>query len=562
MEPVSDRRNGATDYGFSLKISKSISDLIRKFGSLPANLIRRGATMANRRIEMHQYRQVIHRMRQGQSDRAIAKTKLMGRVKCGFVRSIAKEKGWFESGPLPDDNQLSKLFEVSKTANPTQISLTKPHEDKIHTWVEQGVQATTIFQALVEQFAFTGSYSSVRRKVKKIRAKNPQATCVLDFAPAEAAQVDFGTGPIISDVFTGAEFRTWFFVMTLCFSRHMYAEVVTDQKVATWLGCHRRAFEFFNGVPGKLIIDNPKCAITRACYRDPEVQRSYGALAEGYGFIISPCPPRDPKKKGRVESGVKYVKKNFMPLRKFRTLVDANDQLTRWVMQTAGNRIHGTTHKKPLTMFVETEKHLLKALPDVPVQIAVWTRVKVHGNCHVQFEKAYYSAPFRLVRRQLWLKATDTAVNLYHELKLVATHPRLKKPGQRSTVDEHMPPEAIAYKMQDPQWCLKQAEQIGPNCHQLIRGLFSHRVLDNLRAAQGVIGLGKKYGPARLEAACSRALFFGYVKYRAVKTILNQGLDQAPLDKQPNVIPLASAYTGSARFLRHGRQNRQERRPL
>jgi hypothetical protein len=116
--------------------------------------------------------------------------------------------------------------------------------------------------------------------------------------------------------------------------------------------------------------------------------------------------------------------------------------------------------------------------------------------------------------------------------------------------------------MQDPQWCLKQAEQIGPNCHQLIRALFSHRVLDNLRAAQGVIGLGKKYGPTRLEAACSRALFFGNVKYRAVKTILNQGLDQAPINDQSNVIPLASAYTGSARFLRHGRQNRQERRPL
>lgn len=506
--------------------------------------------MANRRIEMYQYRQVIHRMRQRQSDRAIAKTKLIGRAKCAVVRSIAQTKGWLGDGPLPEDAQLARLFEVSKNSNPTQVSLTAPHAERIAKWVAQGIQATTIYQALVEQFGFTGSYSSVRRRVQKIRARVPKASCVLDFAPGEAAQVDFGSGPIITDVFTGAVFKTWIFVMTLCFSRHMYAEVVTDQKVETWLACHRRAFAFFNGIVKKVIIDNARCAITRACYRDPEVQRSYGELAEGYGFIISPCPPRDPKKKGRVEAGVKYVKKAFVPLKKFRTLADANGQLNGWVLKVAGNRIHGTTRQKPLTMFAETEKHFLKPLPDVPVQIAIWTRVKVHGNCHVQFEKAYYSAPFQLVRQELWLRATATTVSLFKDLKLMATHRRLKHPGERSTVDEHMPPEAQAYKMQDPQWCLEQARRIGPDCHQLIRDLFAHRVLDNLRAAQGVISLGKKYGPARLEAACSRALHFDNVKYRTVKSILHQGLDQAPLDRRNNVIPLASVYAGRGRFVR------------
>lgn len=187
--------------------------------------------------------------------------------------------------------------------------------------------------------------------------------------------------------------------------------------------------------------------------------------------------------------------------------------------------------------------------------MATWTRVKLHGNCHVQFEKAYYSAPFQLVHQELWLKATDTTVKLYHDIKLVATHPRLKRPGERSTIDEHMPPEAIAYKMQDPQWCLKQAEDIGADCHRFVRRLFAHKVLDNLRAAQGVVRLGKTYGPARLEAACGRALHFDNVKYRAVKSILNQGLDQLPLFPQPNVIPLSSAYTGSARFLRRQRRS-------
>ena len=166
--------------------------------------------------------------------------------------------------------------------------------------------------------------------------------------------------------------------------------------------------------------------------------------------------------------------------------------MQKWVMETAGNRIHGTTREKPLTLFAESEKHLLKPLPGLPVELAAWSQVKLHGNCHVQFEKAYYSAPFTLIHRNLWLKATDNTVKLYHDLKLVAIHPRLKKPGARSTVDEHMPPEAIAYKLQDPQWCLRQAEAVGPDCHQLIQTLFSDRVLDNLRAVQGIVRLGKK----------------------------------------------------------------------
>jgi hypothetical protein len=219
-------------------------------------------------------------------------------------------------------------------------------------------------------------------------------------------------------------------------------------------------------------------------------------------------------------------------------------------MGTAGNRIHGTTKQRPLSAFIEVERPLLNSLPDIAPELATWAKVKLHGNCHVQFEKAYYSAPFRLVHRELWLKATETNVKLFLDLELVAIHPRLKKPGARSTVDEHLPPEALAYKMHDPQWCLKQAEQIGPNCKKFIQSLFAHRVLDNLRAAQGVIGLGKKYGSARLEAACQRAIFFDNIQYRAVKIILNKGLDQEP-SQLAAFDNLADAYTGKGRFSRN-----------
>ena len=138
----------------------------------------------------------------------------------------------------------------------------------------------------------------MRRFLAGVEAAHPQVTTVLEFDPGEAAQVDFGKGPEVLDTRTGELLSTWIFIMTLVWSRHGYAEVVIDQKVATWLGCHRRAFEWFNGVPGRLTIDNPKCAITRACYHDPEVQRAYAECAEGLRIQDRALPGARPEKKG------------------------------------------------------------------------------------------------------------------------------------------------------------------------------------------------------------------------------------------------------------------------
>ena len=240
-------------------------------------------------------------------------------------------------------------------------------------WYTAGIQGTTIHATLARNHGFTGSYSAVYRFLHQLVVDEvPPVPLRLTFKPAEAAQVDFGAGPLITDVDTGEIFKTWFFVMTLAWSRHQYAEFVRDQTVATWLGCHRRAFEWFGGAVSRVTIDNANCAITRACVYEPEVQRSYGECAEAYSFKIDPCPPRDPQKKGIVEAGVKYIKGSFLPLREFRDLADANRQLHEWVMTQAGNRIHGTTREAPLTRFAEVEKSLLTALPDVPPQLATW----------------------------------------------------------------------------------------------------------------------------------------------------------------------------------------------
>lgn len=505
--------------------------------------------MPNRRFEMHEYRQVIVRMRLGDTDRGIAHSGLMGRRKAAQLRLLAQEQGWLDlTQPLPEDEVLAQILH-HPSPRPQTTSLVLPHEEEVKQWYGDGIQGTTIHQALVRKYGFAGSYSSVRRFLQAHELAHPQTTTVLEFEPGEAAQVDFGRGPQIVDVHTGEIIDTWIFVMVLAWSRHLYAEIVRDQQVATWLGCHRRAFEYYNGVPARLTIDNLKSAITKACYYDPQVQRSYAECAEGYGFLISPHPPRQPQKKGRVEVGVKYLRRAFVPLREFRSLADANAQLKAWCLGQAGNRIHGTTRQRPLTLFVDTERYLLAPLPDRAPELAVWAKVKVHADCHVQFQKRYYSVPYRLVRQPLWLRASETTVRCFRDHELVAVHARLPLPGNRSTVDGHLPPEALAYKMQTPQWCLRQAAAVGPNCRELIETLFADRVLDNLRAAQGVIGLDKTYGRQRLEAACARALAFGSGRYRTVKDILRKGLDQQPLDLLTPT-PLGPAHTGQGRFCR------------
>ena len=503
---------------------------------------------------MYEYRQVISHMRLGESDRAIARSGLVSRTKAKEIRAIAMSQQWLEPTiELPSDKDLSEYFESQMACKPNE-SLVLPYYEEVEQWVQQSIQATTIQQALMRKYGFSGSYSSVQRLVKKIKSKRINATTVLNFLPGESAQVDFGSGPKVKDTVNGELVKTWVFVMVLSWSRHQYAELVTNQRVETWLGCHQRAFEFFNGVPHRIIIDNAKCAITKACYYDPEVQRSYGECAQGYGFVISACPPREPKKKGRVESGIKYVKKNFFPLRDFRDLADANAQLKHWVISTAGNRMHGSTRQKPLKRFEETEKYLLHTLPDRPVEKATWKSAKVHGDCHIQFEKNRYSVPHTLVSKTLWLRANETTVCAYDEHELVAIHPRYYQVGQRHTIDEHLPPNAQAFKMRDPQWCLKEAQQIGEHCQQVVENLLSDTVLDKLRTAQGVVGLQASYGKQRLEAACHRALAFGTINYRSIKTILKSGVEYDPLPEEGAFDKLADAYTGSGKYCRNTKQ--------
>ena len=493
---------------------------------------------------MFQYRQALVRLRAGDTVREIARTGLMGRDKLNELRALALAQGWLEDdAELPDDATLAAAMAPRRRAAST-VSSVEPLRQVVQHWFDAGVQGRAIHAALQREHGFTGSYSAVVRMLQRMRAaRPPEITVRLTFAPGEAAQVDFGAGPVLQHP-DGRARRTWAFVMTLCHSRHQYVEFIWDQTVATWLGCHRRAFEWFGGVPTRVIVDNAKCAIVKACMHDPLVQRAYAECAEGYGFKVDACPPHDPQKKGIVESGVKYLKANFLPTRTFRDMADLNAQAHGWVLDEAGKRQHGTTREQPLVLFT-LERPLMTALPAIAPDLGTWHRVKVHRDCHVQFDRSFYSAPFALASRSVWLRATDNIVALYEDYRHVCTHGRSRRPGQRLTVTDHMPPQARTFFARDKHWCCDRAAEIGPHCAELVTRLLSDRVAERLRAAQGVLALGSRYGGARLEAACERALTHGSAHYRTVKTILATGADKQPLGKHET----PAAYT-SARFAR------------
>jgi hypothetical protein len=237
------------------------------------------------------------------------------------------------------------------------------------------------------------------------------------------------------------------------------------------------------------------------------------------------------------------VKRNALAGRAFRDVHDGNRHLGRWCVEVAGRRVHGTTKQIPLEVFDTVERAALLALPPAPWELTEWKQAKLHGDCHVVFDGAYYSAPHRLIGQRLWVRARVTPVELFHDHALVATH-RRARPGQRRTLAAHLPPDKVQFLLQTPAWCRERAAAVGPACTLFIDTLLGDRPVDRLRTAQGVLRLVDRYGARRLEAACARAQAVGEYRYHTVKTILAHALQSQPLPfGSPPVVALAAATT-------------------
>jgi transposase len=474
-------------------------------------------------------REVVRRLQAGATDRAIARELGMARKTVAKYRERATEEGWIE-GVMPSLEELeARVRALLPHSNlPRTPFKAEPYREQIEALRRGGVEIQAIFQRLRTAHGYTGSYPALHRYVRHLEGATPTGFVRLEVGPGEEAQVDFGRAGMLVDPASGQLRKAWTFVMTLSFSRHQYAAFVFDQSVRTWLRCHRQAFEYFGGVPKRVVIDNLKAAIVRAVWHDPVVQRSYRECAEYYGFLIAPCRPRMARHKGKVESGVRYVDRNFRAGRPPGELSAENAALREWVETVAGRRRHGTTKEQPLVRFRELERGALLPLPEAPYDLGVWKRAKLHPDCHVVVDGAYYSAPHRLIGERLWVRTNGQDVVIFHHYERLATH-RWGPPGTRRTITDHYPPDKQAYLMATPTWCRGRAIAIGPSATAVVERLLAERPLDRLRSVQAILGLADRHGAARLEAACRRALHFDELGYRTLKRILDKGLEGEPL---------------------------------
>jgi transposase len=483
---------------------------------------------------MNYLRDLIHRLRAGDSERRIARDLGISRMTVRRYHDLAEGHGFLQPGSgMPDDHAIQAC--LGGPPRPPRIpSSVEPFAEIVQQLLDQHVEMVAIFQRLRDDHGFTGSYSSVRRYVHQLRPPEPQVVARVQTAPGEEAQVDFGPVGQLYDP-AGDRLRSAYaFVATLSFSRHQYAELVFDQKVPTWIALHRRAFESWGGVPRRMVPDNLKAAVIEALVYDPVLGEAYRRMAQHYDFVVSPTKPRSARHKGKVENGVHYLQRNFMAGQSFTNLQAANQRLAEWVRETAGTRDHGTTHQPPLRQFLEQEKATLLPLPAEPFTLCEIRPVKVHPDCHVVIAGSFYSIPYRYVGQTLDAHIGERIIQLFSGQTLVASHERSLRPGQWHTRLDHYPASKAAYLERTPERCRAIAAQVGPATSQVTETLLAERPLDRLRAVQAILRLEDTVGRRRLEAACARALYFGDVRYRRIKQILNAALDQEPL---PEAVP-------------------------
>lgn len=280
---------------------------------------------------------------------------------------------------------------------------------------------TQILQRLREE-GYTGGETILRDFLILVRPRPTQAFLSLNFAPAQAAQVDWASAGTIQ---VGAvRRRLSFFVMVLCYSRRMYLEFTLRETQEHFLACHQNAFTYFLGVPHELVVDNCKVAVTRHERGQPPVFNArYLDFARHHGCELRACNPRSPHEKGRVERAVDYVKRNFLAGLQPSSLDALNAAAKLWLGTVANVRRHGATGETPEELFA-TEKNHLRLLPAQIYDVATVHTVAANRCFRVAFEGNQYSVPASYARTQLTLKAYPERLVLVHDQKIIAEHVR------------------------------------------------------------------------------------------------------------------------------------------
>jgi transposase len=322
------------------------------------------------------------------------------------------------------------------------------------------------------------------------------------------------------------------FVAVLGASSYTYAEATWTQTLPDWIGAHTRALEFLGGAPEIVVPDNPRTGVDRTCRYDPDLNATYAEWAAHYGVAVIPARVRKPRDKAKVEVGVQLVERWVLAALRHRTffsLPELNAAI-RSLVERLNQRPFKKLPGSRASLFATLDRPALRPLPAARYVFAEWSRVRVHIDYHVEVDHHYYSVPYTLVGKPLDARASAHTVELFHQGVRVASHLRSHARGRYTTLPEHMPEAHRRYAEWTPERLVRWAAKTGPATAQAAEAILASRPHpeQGYRACQGLIRLGKSYGEARLEAACTRALATGPVSYRRVADILKAGLDRQP----------------------------------
>jgi transposase len=343
--------------------------------------------------------------------------------------------------------------------------------------------------------------------------------------------VDYaGTTLDVIDASTGEARTAQLFVAALGASSYTYAEATWTQGLSDWIGSHTRTFAFIGGVTAMVVSDNLRSGITKACFYEPAVNRTYAEMAAHYDTAIVPARPYRARDKAKVEVAVQITTRFIIAKlrnRQFFSLSALNAAIAELVAQI-NDRVSRHLGASRRALFADLERSALKPLPAEPYVFAEWKECRVGLDYHVEIEKHYYSVPHQLLREKVWARITARTIEVFHRGMRVAVHVRSSSNRKHTTVREHMPSSHRRYADWTPERLRRQAGEIGHNASALVEIILRERSHpeQGFRACVGILRLAKTYGRERLEAACGRALDIGARSYSSVNSILKNNLDR------------------------------------
>jgi transposase len=497
--------------------------------------------MSFREVSVIQVQEVLRRWLRGEGERRIADGAGVDRKTARRYIAAGLDAGLDQTG---GEAQLSEelIGQVCEAVRPSRPDghgqswrVLLGEQDTIKDWIDHGLTVVKIHELLARRGVEVPYRTLMRFAVERCGAgRRPKATVpVADPKPGIECQVDFGRMGLIP---AGERHRVCHaLIFTACYSRHCYVYLCFRQTLAEVIAGFEAAWTFFGGVFPIVIPDNMAQIVIEADNVAPRLNDTFLEYAQSRGFEIDPARVRTPTDKPRVERVVPYARGNFFAGEKFTGLTDGQGRADVWAMTKAGMRIHGTTHCRPLEVFRIEELPLLLPLPAQPYDVPTWSEPKVHRDFHVEVQKSLYSVPHTLIGQRLRARADQATVKLYSNGKVIKVHPRMP-PGKRSSDSADFPSEKVIYATRDLDHLKRLATEDGEAI-----GVYAAQILDHplpwtkMRQVYRLLGLVKKWGAERVEAACQRALEAEAIDVNLISRMLERAKESGSTKEQAGV---------------------------